>query len=62
MSCLTVGLGMALAMLFVSIHELVPMAKRYRHLVFFFWGMALSVLVYALLAALTVGLAAPPGG
>jgi ZIP family zinc transporter len=42
-------------MLFVSVHELVPMAKRYRHLLFFFWGIVLSVLVYALLAAVTVG-------
>jgi len=46
------------AMLFVSIHELVPMAKRYRHLAFFFWGIVLSLLVYALLAAVTAVLAA----
>ncbi|RPI40920.1 MAG: zinc permease [Betaproteobacteria bacterium] len=44
------------AMLFVAIHELVPMARRYRHLGFFFWGILGSVLVYALLARLTTGL------
>jgi zinc transporter, ZIP family len=47
------------AMLFVSVHELVPMARRYRHLSLFAWGAALSVLVYAVLAALTTGLAVP---
>jgi ZIP family zinc transporter len=47
------------AMLFVSIHELVPMAKRYHHPGLFMWGMLLSVVVYALLAGLTVGVAAP---
>ncbi len=45
------------AMLFVSVHELVPMAKRYRHLGSFFWGMALSALVYVPLARMTTGLA-----
>jgi len=50
------------AMLFVSIHELVPMAKRYRHLAFFFWGIVLSLLVYALLAGVTAVLAARAGG
>jgi ZIP family zinc transporter len=45
------------AMLFVSVHELVPMAQRYRHLGFFVWGIVASALVYALLAALTTGLA-----
>jgi ZIP family zinc transporter len=47
------------AMLFVSIHELVPMAQRYRHLGFFLWGILASTLVYVLLTALTTGLAAP---
>jgi ZIP family zinc transporter len=47
------------AMLFVSIHELVPMAKRYHHPGLFMWGMLLSAVVYALLAGLTVGVAAP---
>jgi len=47
------------AMLFVSVHELVPMARRYRRLGFFIWGSALSALVYVLLASLTTGLAAP---
>lgn len=47
------------AMLFVSVHELVPMAQRYHHLGFFIWGIVLGALVYVLLAALTTGLAAP---
>ena len=47
------------AMLFVAVHELVPMAQRYRHLGFFLWGLVLSALVYVLLAALTTGLAVP---
>jgi ZIP family zinc transporter len=47
------------AMLFVSIHELVPMARRYRHLSSFGGGVALSVLIYAGLAALTTGLGTP---
>jgi len=38
------------AMLFVSIHELVPMARRYRHPGPCLGGAALSALVYALLA------------
>jgi ZIP family zinc transporter len=46
------------AMLFVSVHELVPMAKRYRHPVLFMWGMLLSAAIYSLLAGLTVGVAA----
>jgi ZIP family zinc transporter len=44
------------AMLFVSIHELVPMARRYRHLGLFVGGALASALVYWLLARLTVGL------
>jgi ZIP family zinc transporter len=43
------------AMLFVSVHELVPMAKRYGHLGSFAAGILLSIAVYALLAAVTVG-------
>jgi ZIP family zinc transporter len=42
------------AMLFVSIHELIPMARRYHHLGLFLGGMLASVLVYWLLARLTV--------
>lgn len=45
------------AMLFVSVHELVPMAKRYRHPPAFVWGIVLSALVYALLAGIIIGLA-----
>ena len=44
------------AMLFVSIHELIPMARLYRHLGAFLGGTVLSALVYWLLAHLTVGL------
>jgi len=44
------------AMLFVSIHELIPMARRYRHLGAFLGGSILSALIYWLLAHLTVGL------
>jgi len=47
------------AMLFVSVHELVPMAKRYRHPDAFLGGIVLSALLYALLAAATSRLAAP---
>jgi ZIP family zinc transporter len=47
------------AMLFVSAHELAPMARRYRHPAFFFQGVVLSALVYAALAALASRLAAP---
>jgi ZIP family zinc transporter len=42
------------AMLFVSIHELIPMARRYRHLRAFSGGTLVSGLVYWLLARLTV--------
>jgi ZIP family zinc transporter len=41
------------AMLFVSIHELIPMARRYRHTGPFLGGILLSGLVYWLLAAWT---------
>jgi len=44
------------AMLFVSIHELIPMARRYHHLGLFLGGVLVSVLVYWLLACLTVNL------
>jgi ZIP family zinc transporter len=37
------------AMLFVSVHELVPMARRYRHGGHFVLGIASGVLVYVLL-------------
>lgn len=50
------------AMLFVSVHELVPMARRYRHGGHFALGAAASALVYLLLAwgtAATLGQAAP---
>lgn len=47
------------AMLFVSVHELVPMARRYRHPAFFVLGIGLSAIIYALLATVTVGLAPP---
>lgn len=47
------------AMLFVSVHELVPMARRYRHLDYFLWGIVFSAAVYLTLAALTTGLATP---
>lgn len=43
------------AMLFVAVHELVPMARRYKHLGYFGSGMLLSAMVYALLALITVG-------
>ena len=38
------------AMIFVSIHELVPMAYRYRRPSWFLAGIALSIIVYRLLA------------
>jgi len=41
------------AMLFVSIHELIPMARRYRHVADFVGGVFISVLAYGLLARLT---------
>jgi ZIP family zinc transporter len=43
------------AMLFVSIHELIPMARRYRHIGLFLAGIMLSTLVHGLLASMTVG-------
>lgn len=41
------------AMVFVSVHELVPMGRCYRHKGMFAAGMAVSALVYALLARIT---------
>jgi ZIP family zinc transporter len=43
------------AMIFVSIHELIPMARRYRNSGLFVAGTVLSVAVYWLLARMTVG-------
>jgi len=43
------------AMLFVSVHELAPMARRYPHRNFFVVGILVSALVYALLAGMTAG-------
>ena len=40
------------AMIFVSIHELFPMAKRYKKIIFFVLGLVLSVFVYLGLAVL----------
>jgi ZIP family zinc transporter len=42
------------AMLFVSFHELIPMARRYRHPGLFVAGALLSVAVYWLLVRITV--------
>jgi ZIP family zinc transporter len=44
------------AMLFVSIHELVPMARRHRHLGLCLLGILASAVVYASLAAVTARL------
>jgi len=38
------------AMIFISIHELVPMAHRYRRPAWFIAGIILSIVVYRLLA------------
>ena len=42
------------AMVFVSVHELIPMARRYRHGGLFLGGFLLSFLVYWLLATFTL--------
>jgi ZIP family zinc transporter len=42
------------AMSFVAIHELIPMARRYRHLAFFLAGLVVSTVVHRLLAGLTL--------
>lgn len=44
------------AMLFVSIHELIPMARQYRHVRLFLGGVVLSALVFFLLTRLTTGM------
>jgi ZIP family zinc transporter len=43
------------AMLFVAIHELIPMARRYRHTGLFLGGIGLAALVYRLLVRAIVG-------
>jgi len=43
------------AMIFVSVHELIPMAQRVRHVGLFACGAAFSALAYWLLAWITVG-------
>lgn len=42
------------AMIFVSLHELLPMALRYRNITFFLAGAALSLGVYELLGLITL--------
>jgi ZIP family zinc transporter len=42
------------AMLFVSMHELLPMAKSYRRIGLFAGGMIISLLIYGLLTRLTL--------
>jgi len=44
------------AMIFVSIHELLPMARRHRHIGLFVAGTVLSAAVYWLLARMTAAL------
>jgi len=39
------------AMIFVSVHELLPMARRYHNIQLFILGMIVSVFIYALLTA-----------
>lgn len=43
------------AMIFVSVHELVPLARRYGSLWFFAGGIALSMVVYQLLVEIVTG-------
>jgi ZIP family zinc transporter len=43
------------AMLFVSVHELIPIARRYRHMAMSGLGVIASALLYWVLARLTVG-------
>ncbi|MEW6268046.1 MAG: ZIP family metal transporter [Thermodesulfobacteriota bacterium] len=43
------------AMLFISVHELIPMARRYKSIGPFIAGVCLSGLVYAAIASMTVG-------
>jgi ZIP family zinc transporter len=44
------------AMLFVSVHELIPMARRHRHGGYFLIGIAASALVYVLLAEVSTAM------
>jgi hypothetical protein len=46
-------------MLFVAVHELIPMARRYRHTGLFLSGLGLAALVYRLLAGAILGWAGP---
>jgi ZIP family zinc transporter len=39
-------------MIFVSLHELVPMARRYGHIPVFVVGIVMSVLIHAMLTLL----------
>ena len=41
------------AMLFVTIHELIPMAQRYKHGALFLLGFIVSIVVYFGLGAVT---------
>ena len=43
------------AMVFVSVHELLPVARRYGRLSLFAWGMLLSVVVYVSLVTMIPG-------
>jgi ZIP family zinc transporter len=43
------------AMIFVSLHELLPAARRYGRLSLFGAGLAVSALVYAILTWLIIG-------
>ena len=43
------------AMIFISIHELIPMARRYQQAGAFVGGTIVSLIVYGLLARMTVG-------
>jgi ZIP family zinc transporter len=43
------------AMIFVSIHELVPLARRHGHAAMFLLGATLSAAAYALLALASIG-------
>jgi ZIP family zinc transporter len=43
------------AMIFVSVHELLPMARRYHNTHLFVLGAIMSMFVYALLAAVVPG-------
>jgi ZIP family zinc transporter len=45
------------AMTFVSLHELLPMARRHGHTLLFGAGLGTSVLLYWALAALMLGAA-----